>query len=329
MTMQQTLLESHTVPTFVLDYTVPTSVPNHTVSMELVTPDMARSWLTDRPYKGQRILRAWWVKYLARQMVSGQFRSSAQIIFSVENGEGCFLINGQHTLNAILLCGIPQFISVQYLESAGKVDTASTYGVIDTGIKRRPGDLFSAMYLKEELELNATNFDRLATAVKFIAAKFLPNGNDGRENNDEWAERIREYGSAAHQFFDATTDLPSEMRSIYRSSSLGVGLVTFRYSAPLLGLDKVKAFWQGVALDNGLIHGDARKAANRHLLTTNMSNKGGVSKLKTNTVSAHYSARVIASCFNAYMEGKTLKQPRVDNATEPIRITGSPFKGKE
>jgi len=299
----------------------------HDVSLVTITPDMARHWLLSRPYKGQRQLRAAHVKFLAEEMERKNFRPSAEIVFAVEEDRH-FLVNGQHTLNAIVQCGIPQTLIVFCYQSGGEEDTAEIYGVIDTNLKRTANDLFSAMYLSDELAFTATNLNRVSAAAKLIGNKFLPRSSNNKEHPDDLVRRIREYAPAAHLFFDAVAELPGEMQSIFRASSLSIALVTFRFSAQLFGGEKVRDFWRGVAFDDGIVTGDARKVAHRHILTSS-STGSGPSTRKTNMVSPYYSARFMARCFNAYVEGEKLFQGKILDATSPIKIVGSPFTGKE
>ena len=300
----------------------------HDVSLVTITPDLARDWLNSRPYKGQRTLRPAHVRFLAEEMERGNFRPSTEVVFSVED-QRHYLVNGQHTLNAIIQCGLPQTLIVFCYQSEGEEDTAEIYGVIDTNLKRSANDMFSAMYLREELALTSTNLERLSAAAKIIGSKFSPRSGSMREHPDDLIRRIRDYGQAAHLFFDAVTDLPGEMRSIFRASSMGVALVTFRFSAQLFGMDKVRDFWTGVALDDGITSGDARKVAHRHILTSVASGGGAGKTGKTSVVSPYYGARFLARCFNAYVEGERLMQGKVLDATVPIKILGSPFTGKE
>lgn len=301
-----------------------TALRKQTVALETVTPDMARLWLTSRAYKGQRNLKANHVKFLAEEMERGNFRSTAEIVFAVEDGTRHFLINGQHTLNAIAQCGIPQTVIVTCHPSSGANETAALYGAIDTNVSRTVSDYWSALGLKDEVGLNPTQFNALGNACKFIFNKFTSR-NPGRMHHDDYRSIIEQYAQYAHQFFELGTGAPGEIYNpAKRASTLSVALVTLRFSAQTIGLDKVSSFWQGVLMDDGLPKGDPRKTANRHLLTTGMRKDGK----KPHQASPQWSARYIANCFNAYIEKRTLTMTSPD-PSNPIKILGSPFTGKE
>jgi hypothetical protein len=302
-----------------------TLTPKNTVAFETVTPDTARLWLSSRPYKGQRSLRPNHVKFLAEEMERGKFRSTAEVVFAVEDGHRHFIINGQHTLNAIALCGIPQMVIVVCHHSSGPEETASMYGAIDTNVPRTVGDYFSAIGLKDEVGLNPTQLNAVGGACKFIYNKFTGRQQD-RMHHEDYRSMIEQYAPSAHQYFDMAIGAPGEIYNpAKRSATLSVALVTLRFSAQTIGLDKVSDFWRGVLFDDGLASGDPRKTANRHILTTGMRKES----MKKHHASPQWSARYIANCFNAYIEKRTLKMTMIADSSSPIKILGSPFTGKE
>jgi hypothetical protein len=101
------------------------------MKMELVTvtPEMAREWLESN--NGNRPLRGDNVKALARDMRSGDWRLVGDPIRIDRLGN---LIDGQHRLAAVVDSGV----AVPFFVGTG-LDPEDKR-VIDSGIKRRPGD---------------------------------------------------------------------------------------------------------------------------------------------------------------------------------------------
>lgn len=307
-----------------------TVTPKNTVAFETVTPDTARLWLSSRPYKGQRQLRGNHVKFLAEEMERGRFRSTAEIVFAVEDGHRHFMINGQHTLNAIAVCGIPQTVIVVCHQSSGPEETASMYGAIDTNVSRTVSDYWSALGLKEELGFTSTHLNAVGGACKFIFNKFRGGNNGLKMHQDDYESIIRQYAPFAHQYFDICIGMPKEIaKSSHRSATLSVAMATLRFSSQVFGFDKISDFWHGVLFDDGISTGDPRKVAYRHLLTVGMSGGSPHGNRKAVQASAQYSARYIANCFNAYIEKRSLLKTMVNDQSLPIKIIGSPFTGKE
>jgi len=178
------------------------------------------------------------------------------------------------------------------------------------------------------LGFTSTQLNSVGGACKFIFNKFRGTGN--RMHQDDYESVIRQYAPFAHQYFDVGIGMPQEIYNpSKRTATLSVALATFRFSAQVFGFDKISDFWHGVLFDDGIANGDPRKVVYRHLLTVGMAGGVGNGIRKTSQVSAQYSARYIANCFNAYIEKRSLKQTMVADQTSSIKILGTPFTGKE
>lgn len=114
----------------------PTVVGNITVTSELVTPDIAESWLAARTDGRQRPLSEPHAVRLANSMTRGKWQESGDAIrFDLEGS----LIDGQHRLRACVISGVP----FRTLVMRGLELTA--FSVIDQGRKRSSGDTFAIM----------------------------------------------------------------------------------------------------------------------------------------------------------------------------------------
>ena len=98
-------------------------------AVELITPAQAAEFLklnrTNRP------LRQSWIRALADIIARGEWRVTHQGVAITKENE---LLDGQHRLNAIVLCGVSVEMNVSY-----DCDPA-TFQVIDSGIKRTSAD---------------------------------------------------------------------------------------------------------------------------------------------------------------------------------------------
>lgn len=293
----------------------------------LVTPELAQRWLTERAYAGQRMRRDTHVRFLAEEMEKGRFLQGTPVAFAtMPNGERKNL-NGQHTLAAIALCGKSQVLTELSFPCRDDVDVAEMYGRFDVNLKRTISDLFAARGLANELGFTPTQLNAMGAAVKLIFSKFRSARNVS-VHPDDLIVWIREYTDAAHMYFEVAAGMPQEIqKSVQRSATLGLALVTFRFSWKVFG-QKVDEFWSGAIFDDGIKNGDPRKVAHRHLLNTVIAGAGN-SPHSNMSVTAAYSTRYLASCFNAYMEGRPLQMAKVMNDLAPIKIIGTPFSGKE
>jgi hypothetical protein len=81
------------------------------IESKIVDVAEARELLASSVYARQRKLRAAHVQRLARIMNKGEFRQGTPIDLAVV-GKRQYLLNGQHTLNAIIHSGEPQMLLV-------------------------------------------------------------------------------------------------------------------------------------------------------------------------------------------------------------------------
>lgn len=100
------------------------------VQMILVTPDLAREWLKNN--NDNRRIRYRWIANLAAQMVEKQYVDGASVISFATSGR---LLNGQHTLNAIIMSNTSHVLTVQY----GMPE--ESFVIYDRGINRTLSDV--------------------------------------------------------------------------------------------------------------------------------------------------------------------------------------------
>jgi hypothetical protein len=106
------------------------STEKEKVELILVSPEMAEKWLLQNT--DNRAHRDWWSITLSNAIRNGNWVTTHQGIVFSESGR---LINGQHTLNAIIKSGL----SVKIFVFTGISDKA--FQVIDCGLKRTIADL--------------------------------------------------------------------------------------------------------------------------------------------------------------------------------------------
>lgn len=326
LTTQNIFQQQDTQPPF-----KPRTSPKYTVQIATVDPQTAQLWRISRAYPGQRRIRQEHVEYLAEEMSRGRFAPTTEIVFVIQDGR-YYLVNGQHTLEAIIKSGTTQHVVVLEYMSNSDEETAYIYGIIDTNLGRRATDLTSALRIKEETGFTATQLNAVGAAVKMIHFKFTTYGQSTwRLHQDDLVRYIREYAPYAHQYFDIIAGCSRNItHATMRAPTLGVALVTLRFSAQRLGGNTVIDFWRGAIIDDGIALKDPRKTAHTHLVSARVAKGPSDMSRRAVYVSAPYSARLLATCFNAHVEGRQLSRVRInDEASGPIKIVGSPFVGKE
>ena len=89
----------------------PPSRPRMNSALTLVTPEKAQALLATA-YQGQRPLRLHHVRFLRHLLRTGHWRQGAEI-HCARIGTERFLINGQHTLTALVQEQLPDFCAMK------------------------------------------------------------------------------------------------------------------------------------------------------------------------------------------------------------------------
>lgn len=292
------------------------------VQVKEVTPNQASVWLKDCAFPGQRRLRPWHVKELENEMRKGRFLPVMPVgLVDCTDGKS-YLVNGQHTLHAIVEYGAPVCQIVATYTGATYDDVVSLYSHFDTQNRRTFSDAASASGTVDRTGLTHTQLDALGGALEVIYSGFDKVGTDSRlpvsdklSFVEEWSPEMRLYAqtiAGANGFF----------KQMKRASVCAVAIVTIRYCPA----DRTDEFWRQVALDDGLKRGDPRKALREFLAGTMMSGGNAIGK---KAVTWWQMSRAVAHAWNAWQRGESLQFIRLAKAKKPIVILGTPYDGTE
>lgn len=294
----------------------------------VIGPKDAAKILEDANFKGQRKRYNHHIDLLAYAMRRGQFSEKTQLVFVKLNGK-LHLVNGQHRLAAVMISGRDVLFTCTILDRATEEELRAEYYRHDRAQRHRStSEVLNAVSATETYEISKT----MATAV-FNAAALL--ANDLVEPNylrqpvearsddhklgvaKEWwpyAKKFQECLDAVARD-DAGKKIPGIPKNIkaklYTNGFTAVALATLRDQE-----EKATEFWTGLAQDDGLRQGDARKTLLNDM-TTRTLNTGG----KKQSVIAP------ALAWNAFFEGRTLKIIKVTAASTPT-LSGTRYGAK-
>lgn len=287
---------------------------------------LARKWLEEKHYRGQRDIRRDHVEFLAEEMRRGRFAQGTPIRYCTLRNED-YLVDGRHRLSAVVASQTSQIFTVICDVVQTEQEIAEIYSALDIGRKRTISDMYSAMNLPEQLALSKSQLNCVGSAVGFIHSGFTRSRTISL-HRDELLRMIDEYSDSARQYYADVFGVPVELRAAYqRSSTLSLAMITYRYSAETYG-EAVKKFWLGVLFDDGVPVGDVRKVANRHLMTTTMHG-GGLTSMGKSRFTPAFSFRYLATCFNCYVLGQQRSFLHQPDPLAPVKILGTPFRGGE
>ncbi|HEX6827170.1 MAG TPA: hypothetical protein VF077_12705 [Nitrospiraceae bacterium] len=289
-----------------------------TLRHELITPDSAQSIVTQELYAHQRPLSQAVVREYALAMRNGDFRQGTVISFCLLDGRR-YLINGQHTLHAVILVQQPLEVAVEEIAVESAEELARYYGQFDRVRLRSLQHIYQAHAIHESLNLNKSQAVCLGACLPLFVSGFSQIGP--REDslrmytaNPRLRMACMEHWVAeASMFFSLIKGAPGVVSmNIRRAPVMAVALVTLRF-AP----EEAEDFWQNACQDDGLAQADPRHTLHLFLRTT-----------KAGEFAPHQYSRYVAAAWNAGQSKRRLKNISPQPEHLPIVLTGTPHDGK-
>lgn len=280
-----------------------------------VTPTMARRWLDQSPFTGQRSVSEDHVTFLANEITQNRFRID-QLVLCHVNGTA-YLTNGQHRLRACLKTGRSIKANVLHLACESMDEVKEDYIIRDRNRGRTQRDCFAAVGMPDHLDLNSRQVETFAGCLRLLLDGFAPQkGGDYRLRSpavkiafmEDWAEEASAWKEIA-----TTAEVPLK-GTFWRSAVMAVGLATLRYQQ-----ERATDFWTACAANDGLVKGAPTRALVQFLLQTSAQGK----------ILVHTYARYAAAAWNAQYDGRQLMFVKVVSEAAPILIKGTPYDGKK
>lgn len=286
---------------------------------QTVTPALAKAWLEFK-YSKQRGIRGPSVAMLAEAMRRGRFTTNTMKFALLRDGR--YLINGQHTLSAIIQANVSLILPVQDFVVETEEDIAFLYYHEDTNRKRGFTDSVRAVDFEEKHGLTRTQIKQTAAALRWIKGNFGVD-RDAMDSvqQDDLLEWIPLYSWEVYAMYRAISPCTSDVRNLVtKQAVLSVALITLRY-AP----EKAFEFWKQVARDDGLSQYDPRKTLRTYLATKTVRHRQDSLRLQGYAVS-----RAVALAWNAWSKNKDLRFILVRETTCPLDLYGcSVFNGNQ
>lgn len=279
----------------------------------IVPPETANFWLANCKYRNQRNIRPYHVASLAREMEKGRFRQKTQINFVRWEGRD-YLTNGQHTLSAISLIGIPWLLSVVILEVNSEDEIANDFARHDTHLTRTMGDSLAAHEMHIRYGITRTEMSWVASGALYYAYML---GECPRAvfelSHDEKTNTVESHGQLAVDALATLTRVNSNhARYLTRRTSLAAMMIIYRYSPELC-----RDFFGEISKDDGLKQGDPRKCLLDFFMRCGAGGAGGRSTFKQ-LKADHELIKSIAVCWNAFVSRRSLSVIRIKFETKEV-----------
>lgn len=280
--------------------------PRLTAEIVNMTPALARNLRDTAHFDRQRPLDVSTVARYANEMKKGWFVEGTPIYIAVMPDGQMYILNGNHTLEAIVLADVSVPLAVVYNHVDTFEEATHIYANLDIQKVRSWRNALQALEGD-----NATAFDsKVLAALGIIMGGFNISSRSTSSRTERFA-LFEFYGTPAQLIANAIQGAPAQHRQyIQRAPVLAVAIITAK-AQPSMAVE----FWQGLVFDNGLVVGDPRKALLR-FLSSNVVNAGG---------NARTLQSVAASlAWNAYYEHRQLEVIK-PNQAKGVKILGTPW----
>lgn len=288
--------------------------PRQRSALTLVTSRQAMNLLA-MPYTGQRPLRQHHVRFLRYLIRTGHWRQGSEVhVATIEREK--FLVNGQHTLSAILAEGIPVWLNVIEYDVQTLAEVGKLYETFDRNLLRSLDDIYQSDPEIQNLQWSKKELKAVSGAVTHLALGFRQETRYGEAHTmlrDPFVriDLMRTWVHEATQAFAGFTR-GKIRQTLYRSAVMSVVLATYRWQPTL-----AQRFWPAVCRDSGLTEGQPERALVHFLLTTPARLMLG---------SAY--ARHVAAAWNAAYDARPMQTLTARAQGNPIRLAGTPHDGE-
>ena len=285
-----------------------------------MSPGTAKRILEELNFPGQRKIDSRRVYGHSHAIVNGDWMGSYPIHFAALPDGRIWLVDGQHRLTAIGDAMAPVGVTIRIVEMESEKEARNFYSGFDgKGSVRTNVQILDAVGIAEALGLTS----RMTRAI-YEAAPLLLNGlepltgvvnirnNPAIHLQSAKMAAITEWASQAKEFQQIVKTAGKGLyEKLHKTGPVAVAMYTLRHQPA-----RAKAFWSGVALNDGLRRGDPR-----HTLIQDF----GIRDIGAGSVRQRVQQSALA--WNAYFEGRDLKIIKCVTGAA-ITLSGTPLNGK-
>lgn len=280
----------------------------------ICTPELARHLRTSCHFERQRAISSRNIDRLITERNHNRFVEGTQIFFAVLPDGQSYILNGNHTLEMVAKSGLSTELTFTYCNVRDIAEASRLYARFD--IQKTRSWKVQLQAAGVDIDVPPDWQERSGAALAHLIRGF-ERYNDGSEGTiagksaDNRLDLLIDYREAIENFHAATAGKRREAYVLLRRAAvLSVALEAFRYQP-----STAEEFWGGIAHDDGLRSGDARKSLLEYLRAHSATNEN-----------ANYQSRAAIQAWNYFFEGKPLQICKPSISKPPI-VMGTPWDG--
>ena len=279
-----------------------------TSSVEWITPNIAKSLRQNCHYERQRDLSLVHIRRLASEMKHGWFLQGTPIWFCVLPNDVKFIVNGNHTLEAVIESGVEIPLTFIYQTVDSLEEVAKAYACFDIQRSRTWMQAAQAQGLADEIPLAK----HVLAALTHIIIGFNINGHNDPllRSRPHRFNMMEEYKNPATMLANCLAGAPpANTKLVKRAGVMAVALVTMRYQP-----SSAENFWRLLVWDDGLRSNDPRKVLLTYL---QRHDTVGQAATRDNIVAS-------ANCWNGAFDNRSMAFV-APGGTGTLSIKGTPW----
>lgn len=268
-----------------------------------------------------RPIRQHHVSYLARQIQRRNFGNNIIDVATCEETGQRFIVNGNHTLRAIIEADMPLRLTMEQTSCATMDDVRRAYSQYDRGLSRNRADAFRPLHSVADSGISLGEMGRLASAVAFIIDDYKTTGGSSRKSkmigDADLYEEAMQWGAE----YLALKEIVGGSRTwqdfiLHRRGVVSVALVTLRANEA-----KAVEFWTQVVKGANMKDNAPALRLRDYLMTTAMH--GGGAKGNKELAHADAVARTVAYCWGKHINGQALIRLTVPAGPVVVRFAST------
>jgi hypothetical protein len=290
--------------------------------VQTVSPKQALMWFDAFRYEHQRKIRNYHVNTLAHEMSRGRFLDKTSIHFCVVTSgphKEYALVNGQHTLQAIIKSDRPANLMVIVNQCETWAEVADQFARHDTHLTRQLTDSLAAHEVDSHFGITKTELKWITAATLYYAyiIDAIPHKAAARISHDSKLNLVMDHGESFRPCLSIVSGFKGAANAwATRKTTFAAMRIMYEYDPTTATL-----FWRGILEDDGLKKGDPRKALLRMFQSTGTA--GGGADLSRRSINDSQWMKAISLAWNAYAEHRSIAFLKVPlQSVKTVSFTG-------